>query len=256
MFFTELQRTLDLCCWEQHQKPLSTELSTAISALPLRQSSQVPQNAVDEAFKDLSTLSRSMNSLCSLSASLYQRTSQKSSGLSNAEEKQLRELTVRLAISTPVLAKFAKAYDLEIASEFSLFISRYFSVTGHKILLLGDAFCLYNRARGFEFVSTTQLHRVCTGILPTLADVKFSYRALLHSGAAVLIHASSSEQSIMDQIMDSLPPDSYTTSYLLSSALDLSDVLARDFLASLELEGRLCRDESVAGIHLYRNKFL
>ena len=125
-------------------------------------------------------------------------------------------------------------------------------ISGQKVVALPDAFCLYNRARGYDFVAPDLLLKICRSFGENAGGLHFKQ---LTSGLLVVLDASNADEVLFAKIhalLATVPFVSCASEELLQ---EMNPILLQDILLSMEMKGMLVRDESIHGIRYYNNHF-
>jgi len=122
-------------------------------------------------------------------------------------------------------------------------------------ILLEEAYCAVNRARGTKLVAPDEVYEAAKSIEQRYPQGGVVYQRY-PSGIKVLKDATLSDSAIAEKIVaimtehDCLSPESY------AAVTALSTLVAREQLLMTEQLGHICRDESDRGTYFYINKFL
>lgn len=123
--------------------------------------------------------------------------------------------------------------------------------TGLRVICMSDVFCLYNRARGIEFVSPSLLFKLCDDF--SAAGIPFICKKFA-SGARAIMHTSFTDDALFDKIMQQTEANAHKCISATSLKLDgVSVSFVKDLLRSMEIIGILARDETTAGVKYYKN---
>ena len=172
-----------------------------------------------------------------------------------ADQGRMDGLLVSAGIGSPVTREMhGDAYQEELARQLADFLQPLLAARQDHMLAVVDAYCLFNRARGTEFISPDDMHHACT----MLARLELGMRLRkFPSGVLVVQSDAHSEDKTVSRIVDVVSARDDGASELdVARACGLSLIVSRQYLFQAETEARLCRDDSPEGLRFYRNFFL
>ena len=117
-----------------------------------------------------------------------------------------------------------------------------------NIISLTDVFCLFNRARGSNFVSPDDLVHACD----LLSTFNLGLSKRMFPSGIVVIQLDDSTLSDSSKLVNLCP----TTALEASHVLKISPLLAMEQLEEAERAGLLCRDVTLARTEFYPNRFV
>ncbi len=120
---------------------------------------QENSNFINFSFNDLSSLKQNISNLVKLGTELK---AQVGDSLSKDDEKgkELSDLLQRIGFIDPITKEIAgKSYIKEISSQVESFLSEYFKIN-EGIISIIDVYCIYNRARGINTISPSDMKNV------------------------------------------------------------------------------------------------
>lgn len=121
------------------------------------------------------------------------------------------------------------------------------------MMLLADAYCVANRVRGVDLVSPKDFLKACEMMNQQSMPVRMR---VFESGVHILELATQSDNELVHDLLSLVRKCDYITSSKLAENRGMSVVLATEQLLLAERHGKLCRDESVAGLRFYPNLFV
>ena len=121
------------------------------------------------------------------------------------------------------------------------------------MMLVADAFCLANRARGLDLVSPQDVLKACECMQALSLPVRLRK---FHSGVLVVELATLSDDELVQELALLACEQGFLTASRLAARNHISAVLAAEQLLLAEARGLLCRDDAVEGLRFYQNKFL
>lgn len=171
------------------------------------------------------------------------------------------------AVSAVTKGIAGKAYLPELARQISGFIKPRLEANGGTMTLT-DVYCLYNRARGSDLISPSELLNALE-LLPSL-DIPM-HISVMGNGLKVLSLNSLSCAAIQEKVVRLLlvdeaqkskqlsidcPPTTSISDLSLCKEFRLPLPIATTFLLEYEKNGLLCRDDTIAGLRYYLNPFV
>lgn len=120
---------------------------------------QENSNFINFSFNDLSSLKQNISNLVKLGTELKAKVGD---SLSKDDEKgkEISNLLQRIGFIDPITKEIAgKSYIKEISSQVESFLSEYFKIN-EGIISIIDVYCIYNRARGINTISPSDMKSV------------------------------------------------------------------------------------------------
>ncbi|PVV05121.1 hypothetical protein BB560_000361 [Smittium megazygosporum] len=239
-----------------------------------KESEKARNMLLDQALQDLDELSSKAKDIISLAKDIVSKLNQSNNDLSQETgdpdlliESEFAKYLSKIGIDNPVTKEVAgSSYLRALAREMFEFLEDYvFKNSG--IVLVVDAYCLYNKARSFSSVYPSDFIDACKlfGELDLPLKLrKFSSGLLaLQASSSANIAISSSIQSEgisgdvflerINELIDSFGSLS-TIQYSVIDGIPL--LLANELLFFYEEESFLCRDETIHEVRFYKNVFL
>lgn len=182
---------------------------------------------------------------------------------STAAGDDLSALVATLGITNPVTrAAAGSLYDVEVARQLAAFVRPLLDRCG-GMLALTDAYCLYNRARATELLSPDDLLAAAR----TAAALRLGvHLRAFPSGLVVLEADGCSDATVaarataaLREMTASSPagaPAPYLTAFALAARWRVTLQVAAQQLLLAEAAGALARDDSLAGLRFYENRFV
>ena len=166
-------------------------------------------------------------------------------------ENDLGEIFMALGISDPVTKETAgKNYSSQLAVQFATVMKPVLAKTG-GVLSVAEAFCLFNRSLGTNYVSPKDLAEAIENIKRRELGVKVE----TIEGVTVVILSEKVYSVVIKEMLSKFVDNEFTTPLLVSKQTSLPLSIARNYLLRAESEGTLCRDDSMAGLRFYKNIF-
>nr|XP_026694428.1 vacuolar protein-sorting-associated protein 36-like [Ciona intestinalis] len=142
-------------------------------------------------------------------------------------------------------------YHQQLAHEVSKSLAPQIDKAGGMILLT-DAYCRINRARGMELLSPEDLLNACRMLTHLNLSIKLRQ---FDTGVMVLQSDSHSDEKVTQQTTQLVTDSTSLSSEELASIVDISVLLAKERLLLSETSGLLCRDDSDQGLRFFPNLF-
>ena len=163
----------------------------------------------------------------------------------------LGQVLVALGVSDPVTRETAgKSFANELARQFATAMKPVLAKTG-GVLSVAEAYCLFNRALGTDYVSPNDLAEAIRQLKKREMGVKIE----TIEGVTVVILSDKTYATILKDILSRFKDNEFITPLLMSKKTQLPMTIARNYLLRAESEGVLCRDDSMAGLRFYKNMF-
>lgn len=265
-FYTKLIESLKNRAWER-----ISQTATQSSARPqvprikgagivgierkIQQKHNEASQNISVAFQDLTKLMDKAKEMVQLSQSISTKIKDKQGDISEDETIKFKSYLLSLGIPNPVTKEThgtGTHYHMQLARELSD------SLMGELrkrdgIILLSDAYCMINRARGLEMVSPDDMINACR----MFESMKLPMRMKTYdSGVTVIQLETHSEEKSVSQTVDLVSDSESLTAQQLANLIEMSVFLAKERLVLAEKMGKLCRDESVEGLRFFVNKFV
>jgi ESCRT-II complex subunit VPS36 len=216
------------------------------------------ESTLSVAFQDLDALMGLAKDLVSLADAFAKKKEQESKNASNeeggtGEGEDITSVMISLGIVSPVTKESAgSTYYTQLARQFYDFINPLIQKEG-GVMMIVDAYCLFNRARGTELISPEDLVAACQELERLRLPMA---RRKLPSGVVVLQLASHSDERMAEQILELISSKGPVTAVELSQHFKISMSLAKQHLLTAEQLKFLCRDETINSLRFYRNIFV
>ena len=123
------------------------------------------------------------------------------------------------------------------------------------VATLTDIYCLYNRARGTELVSPEDMLQAAM----KMEELGLGIRLHSYSSGVLALQLRTFDENAMRNRILALSKtrsDRGIHASDVAEFLNISVIVAKEFLLTAEAKGDLCRDESINGIFFYENIFL
>jgi len=171
-----------------------------------------------------------------------------------AADAELSALVSTLGITNPVTrAQAGSLFAVEVARQLAAFLRPVLERAG-GMLALTDAYCLYNRARATELVSPEELlqaARAAAGLRLGMHLRTFpSGLVVLELDGCSDAHTAARAAALL---RESAAP--YLTALTAAAAWRVTLQVAAEKLLIAEAAGALARDDSLAGLRFYENRF-
>lgn len=258
-----LQKTLERRAWEtaarlQQQQKKSSTRRVGVDAIlaSQKQKHQRASQLTDQAFTgDAETLLREATELVAIiqkyASTLDTRQNNKQD---TAMADMLSDMGMTSALPTMGSDKSTQYYET-LARHLHHFLTPKLTQTS-GIMTLTDVYCLYNRARGTNLISPSDLLAAVEQFnhIPTL---QLSIKTF-SSGLKVVVSTQVYNQDELNTKLRDLCGSSYNTGLTTldaSHVLKMSALLAQEALLEAEQSGFLCRDVTLETTRFYQNKF-
>lgn len=261
-FHRSLMQAIQSKSWERLSIATATKSQNRIKGggivgieRKLEQKRQETEKNISVAFQDLSKLMDKAKEMVALSQIITTKIKDKQGDITEDETVKFKSYLLSLGIPNPVTKETHGSgthYHMQLARE----ISDAMLPVLHKqegIILLTDAYCMLNRARGLELLSPEDLMNACR----MFESMKLPVRMKTYeSGVSVIQLESHSEEKMVTQTISLVEDSESLSAQQLANLLQISVFLAKERLLMGEKTGKLCRDESIEGLRFYVNKFL
>ncbi|PVU91612.1 hypothetical protein BB561_004315 [Smittium simulii] len=254
---------------------VKTKNMSGISGILIKnhKSEQARQLLLDQAFEDLDELSIKAKEIVSLAKDIVSKlnsnstnTSTGSPEINSNSDSDFNKYLNTIGIDNPVTKDIAgSSYHKVLARELFEFLEDYI-FKNNGLVLVTEAYCLYNRARSFSSVFPADFIEACKLFeelgLP-LKLRKFPSGILaLQSDSSIGIFSSDNDRTnnkvddIFEERVKELVESFGSLSAIQYSAIDgLPLLLANELLLGYEHQQVLCRDETLQEIRFYKNIF-
>ena len=205
------------------------------------------EQEIENAFADLKSLMSKAKEMVALVDTFSKRLRAHEGG-GQAEEECLAQMAVRLGLQ---LGGAAPRGHTETAQQLAACLGPLLERSG-GMLILQDAYCLANRARGTVLLSPEDMLQACQLFAPLGLPLRFLE---LPSGVKVVQTAAYSLDEVGAVVRSMLGARPFLTATDLAVQRGHSAVLCGEQLLALERAAVLCRDDSEHGLLFYLNKF-
>ncbi|CAG9767045.1 unnamed protein product [Ceutorhynchus assimilis] len=271
-YSTDVVGTLNKCLqmryWEsnvrapiQENPPINQQpqIKLRTGIVGIERGLQEKQKATDEsltvAFQDLSKLMSMAKDMVRLSQNISTKIKDRQGDITEDETVRFKSYLLSLGIDDPVTRDSYKSnnqYYRSLAKEICDFLLVHIEEVGGMIVLT-DAFCRINRARGLELISPEDVLNACKLMEQLQMPLKvFQF----NSGVMVLQLSSLDSESIAEATAVLVEDNGSLTSEELSQKLGISVTLATERLLTAEKYGKSCRDDSIEGLRFFPNFLL
>ena len=199
---------------------------------------------LESGLQDINALKESANELMKIAQQLRVKNDKDS-------QNDLGSVLLALGVSDPVTRETAgKSFATELARQFATFMKKVLVQTG-GVLSVAEAYCLFNRSLGTNYVSPNDL----ADAIQHLNRREYGVKIETIEGVTVVILSDKQYKSILKDILSKFGDDEFTTPLLMSKKTQLPISITRNYLLRAEADGVLCRDDSMAGLRFYKNMF-
>jgi ESCRT-II complex subunit VPS36 len=197
------------------------------------------ERTVDRAFTDLDSLMAHAKELVELAQRLAARAKSAQQDERDATQEAELDRFRLFGIASPVTrVSHGASFPQELARQLADFLVEPLEAS-HGVLALTDVFCLFNRARGTELVSPSDLLQACE----LCAQLSLPIRTLTFSSGVLAVRLLRVAEGDLEARIVALACQSRgVTAIEVGLGTGISALLAHEFLLTLELQGRLCRD--------------
>lgn len=217
---------------------------------------------ISVAFQDLSQLMTMAQQMTRLSKSIASKIKEHGSQVTTDEtvlfKSHLLELGIEQQIDMGLASKSSYSsrdrYYEDLARQIASIVKPVMERSRQDQLTLSDTYCCFNRARGMDLVSPEDIKNACEKMksIPDLQLKMVQYK----SGLLVIQSQTCNDEDVLGKTVSLVEQAGCLTPLQLASRSSISVQLARQRLCEAELEGKLCRDQSIEGLKFYPNKFL
>ena len=146
-----------------------------------------------------------------------------------------------------------KLYHQQLALELEKFLDKILDKFGGVIGLI-DLFCMYNRARGTDLISTSDMAVAAEKLNQTSS--KFMLKRY-PSGVLTIQSKHFNEGSYYTKLAEVIKETGNgLTAVKLGEKLNVNVLLMRELCQAAEMQGVLCRDESFEGVQYFENRIM
>ncbi|CAJ0581291.1 unnamed protein product, partial [Mesorhabditis spiculigera] len=220
----------------------------------LEESNRQTQNRISHAFEDLSVLMDEARTMVGLSRSIAEKMRAMKGSVSDNETIEFKSYLLSLGVANPVTKEMhgsGARYFEKLAAELSDVLKKPLEENG-GMMLLPEAFCRLNRARGEMLVSPEDLLNACKALEKIQTPIELHRFA---SGVLVIqLKAAAVEKTISNTEQLVLLNGSLSAAEL-AATLGITVILAKERMIAAEKLGLLCRDDTFEGLRFFPNKF-
>ena len=204
-------------------------------------------DTLSASLQDITTLKSCAQDLISIASDLSKMTDSESSS-------EMSQICLAIGLTNPVTKSKGSGdqYSIALANEFSTFMNSYLPRVKDGFLSVAEAYAAYNRARGNDFISPPDLQ----GALDYIESKgNFPIRVETIANIRIVVPASVSFAGVVDTFLSKLGPGDFATPMMMSKKTGLPTSIAKNYLIRAEMQGVLARDDSLAGLRYYKNRF-
>ncbi|KAK0084114.1 hypothetical protein PV325_007604 [Microctonus aethiopoides] len=234
-------------------------IKTRTGIIGIERSLQERQKATDEsisiAFQDLRKLMEMAKDMVSISKTISAKIRERQGDITEDETVRFKSYLMSMGIDDPVTRdayKSSNEYFRQLAYELVQILEEPIKEVG-GMMVLTDAYCRINRARGLELLSPEDLLNVSRQLASL--DLPLVLR-VFDSGVMVLQARSHDDNAVVESIAELLKARGFITAEELAQSEGISVLLAREKLLVTEKYGRACRDDTIEALKFYPNLFL
>nr|CAB3267639.1 vacuolar protein-sorting-associated protein 36-like [Phallusia mammillata] len=267
-FHTKLQSAMQTKEWEKTSSQATSSPVSKSSAKtgPIRASGivgierkieenrRVTDKNISVAFQDLTKLMEKAKEMVSLSSNIANKIKDKKGDITDDETVKFKSYLLSLGIPNPVTKETHGSgthYHMQLAHEIASLLKQPLEENA-GIMLLSDAYCRINRARGMELLSPEDLLNACR----MLDNLKLHMKLReFETGVLVLQLDSHSDEKVISQTTELVDDSKSLSAQELANLVSVSVLLAKERLLLAERAGKLCRDDSDEGLRFYPNLF-
>ncbi|KAL1452938.1 hypothetical protein WDU94_007120 [Cyamophila willieti] len=263
-FLEALRSTVDAKIWTVQNKSAQQtklrEIKTRTGIVGIErnivQKQQETSSNINNAFKDLNQLMSMAKEMVEISKNISNKIINRQGEITEDETLQFKSYLLSLGIDDPVTRTSCKSdddYYKQLANELITALIEPLTSAGGTMLLT-DAYCRINRARGLELLSPEDLLNSCLS-LDKLPDSPV-YLKTYTSGVKVLQLRSCEDESFVEKTYELVVQNTFVSVEQFAQLASVSLVIAKHRLLLAETAGKLCRDQSIEGLRFYENKFI
>lgn len=221
---------------------------------------------ISDAFQDLKKLMEKASEMSTTAKSIAQRIKERSRGERNISDDEtilFKSHLLSLGVGQdedPVTRNNSaneSSYYRELGRQVASFIRPLLQSRGDGQMPLTDLYCMVNRARGMDLISTEDLLNACY----TLDKQDLGVKLIIFPSGLMVVQSKDYDSEEMDQRVWSIVSSIYDamktglTAQGLAVEIGVSPSIAKQRLLSAEERGFVCRDESIQGLLFYPNLF-
>ena len=174
------------------------------------------------------------------------------------EMKEIQSVMFNMGMASNFSAQVSKdtsgkLYHQQLALELEKFLDKILDKFGGVIGLI-DLFCMYNRARGTDLISTSDMSVAAEKLDQTSS--KFMLKRY-PSGVLTIQSKHFNEGSYYTKLAEVIKETGNgLTAVKLGEKLNVNVLLMRELCQAAEIQGVLCRDESFEGVQYFENRIM
>jgi len=221
----------------------------------IEQTNQENTRNISLAFQDLSKLMTKAKEMVELSSMVAAKIKEKKGDITDDETVKFKSYLLSLGIANPVTKEThgtGTHYHQQLAHEICRLLAEEVDKES-GIMLLSDAYCRINRARGLELLSPDDLLNACKMLANLPLPLKLRQ---FDSGVLVLQSNLHDDDVVITQTSQLVEESTSLSAQELANMLDISVLLAKERLLLAEKVAGVCRDDSSSGLRFYPNLFL
>eukprot|EP00656_Telonema_subtile_P020398 TRINITY_DN2151_c0_g1_i1.p1 TRINITY_DN2151_c0_g1~~TRINITY_DN2151_c0_g1_i1.p1 ORF type:complete len:300 (+),score=74.02 TRINITY_DN2151_c0_g1_i1:116-1015(+) len=207
----------------------------------------------DDAFSDLDSLVQLAKPMVDLAQRMDSKL--KANTTPSDEDLHLAQLLENVGIHNPVTKASMKQsqFHRALAQEVSEAMKKPLAAA-RGMIVLPDVYCIHSRMRGTQLVSPQDLLEACQLLEPLGLGMRVHTFA---SGVVVLRAASHDDQTMCDELQKLVSEGErqFVSVLDVAEALEVSVLLAEEYVRMSEQRGVLCRDQSFEATRFFPNKF-
>lgn len=204
---------------------------------------------IQNAFSDLKSLMAKAKEMVALVDVYSARLRARGEGGDTSGEEELARMAMRMGMQVPANSRGDGQEDL--ARELARCLTPLVERCG-GMLVLQDAYCLANRARGTVLLSPQDMVQACALFERLALPLRF---VELPSGVKVIQTAAYSTDEVAAAVRTLLASRPFLSASDLAVARGHSVALCSEQLLELERVGVLCRDDTEHGLLFFENRF-
>lgn len=199
------------------------------------------------SLQDINTLKDCAKDLITIAGDLSKMTDSESTS-------EMSQICLAIGLANPVKKEKGQGsqYAIQLASEFSKFMSSLLPRVKDGFMSVAESYAAYNRARGNDFVSPPDLQEALDYIE---SKGEFPIKVETIGDARIIVPKNVSFDGVVESFLSKLGPNDYATPMMMAKKTNLPTTIAKNYLIRAEKQGVLARDDSLAGIRYYINKF-
>ena len=215
--------------------------------------------SINESFQDLSNLINKAKEMVQLSVTITDKLKSSSKHAEDADDSELSTFKSCLLnmgiINNPVTKDSSGSkYHKHLAKEVHEALESKIRELG-GIMLLSNAYCLLNRARGMAgLISPEDLLNACKELNRMNLNVKYLVYNQSNLHILQITELIENPQQI-SKICNIIKQNECLTAEKLSKILNINSLVVKQQLIYAENIGKLCRDDTAYGLNFYINLF-